>query len=293
MFWSPATYDYGATGTRPPQDLALKANLQLQGNQIQGQKDLMGQQQGFEGQQNALTRALQDAMQTKQIGSNERLQGNQLGFEGGQNELTRALQERMQGNQLNFQGTQAGLDRTQAEKLQGNALSNQLQIAGMPIAFARERFNTLLPMVSGALGGAMGSGGGGGGAMIGATGAPSSVYTPQQIDQQVNAMKAGNQQSAATQQRENAASNAAGGFGSSSPLLQALNQQAQLGAMSANTAGERDLRLNAAGANAKQGLGAATMMNQAQAAFQANANDAERNQLQARSSLVAALAGML
>lgn len=292
-FWAPATYDYGSTGTRPPQDLRLPGQLTLQRQQFDNESSLLGQRQGFEGQQNALQRAMTEAMQGRQLGFQGEQAAADRGFQGGQSALDRALRERMQSSQFGFQGEQAALDRTQAERLQNAALSNQLTIAGMPIEFARERFNQIFPMVQGAVAGA----GTGGGAAMGSPGgierAPGTVYTPGQIDQNVNAMRAGNSQAAATQQRQNAAANAAGGFGSNSPLLAALNNQAALGALAANTGGERDIRLGAASANAKQGLGAASANNQARAAFEANAIDAQRNQLQSRSSLIAALAGML
>ena len=291
-FWSPVTYG-GATGTRPPQDLRLPGQLQIQRNQFDNESSLLGQQQGFQGQQNALQRAMQEAMQGRQLGFQGEQAAADRGFSGQQNELQRALQERMQGNQFNFQGTQADLDRRQAKDLQSAALSNQLSIAGMPIAFAREKFNQVFPMIQGAIGGigsaSAGGGGGGGQAQL----APSSVYTSGMIDQSVNSMKANNAQQSATMQRKNASDNAAGGFGSNSPLLAALNNQAAMGAMQANTSGERDLRLGAAAANAKQGLGAAQSNNQARIGFEQNANDARRTNVNARTSLLQALAGML
>lgn len=290
-FWAPASYNV-ASGTRPPQDMRLAGQLQIQNNSFENQRELEGSRMGFEGQQNALTRALQEAMQGRQLGFQSSENAANRGFQGTQADLDRAMQERMQGSQFNFQGTQADLDRRQARDLQSAALSNQLTIAGMPIEFARERFNSIFPLVTGALSGA---GATGGGAFSGgsAQSAPGTVYTPQQIDQSVNAMRAGNDRAAATQQRQNASANAAAGFGSNSPLLQALNSQASLGALSANTEGERGLRMDAAAANARQGLGAASANNQARAAFEANQIDAQRNQLQARSSLIAALTGML
>lgn len=334
MFWMPTSYDYGSTGNRPPIDLGLKSALDLQNARQQNQLELQQQQYGFEGQQNALSRALQANMQGAQLGwqgqQNElnrgfqgqqsaldralqqSMQSAQFGFQGQQNELNRnfqgqqsgadrELQRYLQGTQLGFQGNQASLDRQQAKDLQSSQLATQMSIARLPIDFQREKFGQLFPLVSSAIGGAMGGGGMGGaagssGASFGggsAQMAPGTVYTPGQIDQQVNAMKAGNNQAAATQQRQNAAATAAGGFGGHSPLLAALNNQAQMGAMQANTSGERDTRLAAAAANAKQGLGAAQANNQANIGFQQNAIDAQRNQLNARTSLIAALAGML
>lgn len=277
----------------PGVDRILQRNLQLQDNQAGHQQDLQNDSFGFQGQQNALQRAMSEAMQGRQLGFQGEQAAADRGFSGQQNELQRALQERMQGNQFNFQGTQAGLDRAQAKDLQSAALSNQLSIAGMPIAFAREKFNSIFPLVSGAIGGmgggASAGGGGGGQAQM----APGSVYTPGMIDQSVNSMKAGNAQQSATMQRKNASDNAAGGFGSNSPLLQAMNNQAQMGAMQANTSGERDLRLGAATANAKQGLGAAQANNQARIGFEQNAIDARRTDVNARTSLLQALAGMM
>lgn len=275
----------------PGTDRLLGRNLQLQNNEARLRQDSDAQRFGFEGQQNALSRALQEATQSRQIAFEGEQSGLDRGFRGSQSALDRALSERMQGNQFNFQGTQAGLDRAQAEKLQAAQLSNNLSIAGLPVAFAREKFNSIFPLVSGAIGG-MGGGAGVGGGSVAQRG-PGVVYSQGMIDQGVNAMKAGNQQAAATQQRANTAANAAGGFGSNSPLLQALNNQAQMGAMQANTSGERDLRLGAAGANAKQGLGAAQASNQARIGFEQNAIDARRTDVNARTSLLQALAGML
>lgn len=235
-FWSPVTYDYGATGTRPPQNLGLAADIDRMNAQKRNQSALMDQSQGFQGQQAALDRALQDAMQ-------------------------------------------------------GRSLQNQFNIAKMPIDFAREKFDQVFPFVTGAIGSA-----GPGSASATPTSpqlAPDTVYSPQQIDQSVNAMKAQTDRAVGTQKRANEQATAGSGFGSNSPLLAALNSQAQLQGLAARTEGERGLRLDAAGANAKQGLGAATANNQARAAFEANANDAVRNQLNARTSLIAALAGML
>ncbi len=231
-FWSPVSYDYGSTGTRPPINLGLQGDLDKMAQNQKNQSALMGQQQGFQGGQNALDRALQ-----------------------------------------------------------GEAMQNQFNIAKLPVDFAREKFNQVFPFVTGAIGNANGPAGTPNPTQPEL--APNSVYNPQQIQESVNAMKGANAKEVGTQQKANAANNAAGGFGGNSPLLQALNNQASLQGLAATTEGERGLRLDAATANAKQGLGAATANNSARAAFEGTANDAVRNQLNARTSLIAALAGML
>ncbi len=76
------------------------------------------------------------------------------------------------------------------------------------------------------------------------------VLNPQQVQQQVNAMRAHNDQKAQTQMQGNSQDLAGRGFGSNSPLLAALQGQAQANNLATNTAGARDIRLNAAQMNA-------------------------------------------
>lgn len=309
----------------------LGQNLGFQGTQAGLNRDFQGTQAGLNrdltSSQNALDRSLQQALQGNQLGFQgtqaglDRQQqltvlGQQQGFQGNQSALDRALSQTLQGNQLGFQGTQAGLDRTQQTALQNSALANQRAIAEMPIDFANRKFNALMPMISGAIGGigggggGMGGGGGGGGGAVmgggagtyggggggghgGMGGAPGNVFTPDQINQQVNSAKAGNEVKSGTLQRQNANQNAAGGFGSNSPLLQALNNQTQLQTMGANQDAERQTRFAGAEANAKQATAGAQERDNAAAQFQANDINRQGNLLQSRSSLIAALAGMI
>ena len=101
--------------------------------------------------------------------------------------------------------------------------------------------------VSGALGGALNAGTGvpAGGPNIQVGG----VYNPQQIQQQVNATRAQNDQSTATQMNTNAAQTSGRGFGSNSPLLAALQGQAQGQNLATNTQAEQTLRTTAAQQN--------------------------------------------
>jgi hypothetical protein len=80
------------------------------------------------------------------------------------------------------------------------------------------------------------------------------VWNPEQIQQQVNATRAQNDQSMQTQNRAAASDLAARGFGSNSPLLAALQGQNFASNLGANTQAEQQLRTTAAQQNAQQTL---------------------------------------
>lgn len=81
------------------------------------------------------------------------------------------------------------------------------------------------------------------------------VLNPQQIQQQVNAMRAGNDQTGASQMAQQGRDTAGRGFGSRSPLLAALRGQTQANTLAENVGGEREIRLGAAQQNAGHLLG--------------------------------------
>ena len=112
------------------------------------------------------------------------------------------------------------------------------------------RFGQIFPWLTGQLGGL--------GAMsrTGGQSPPSpeitvgGVWNPQQTQQRVNAARAQNDQSLATQQRGNAEKLSAGGFGGNSPMLAALQGQAASANRATNTTSEREIRNTAAEQNA-------------------------------------------
>lgn len=117
--------------------------------------------------------------------------------------------------------------------------------------FKQDRFNSVFPWLQSQL-----SGIGGQLATAGGQSGPSpeisvgGVWNPQQTQQQVNAARAKNDQSAQTTMRTNAQSLGAQGFGSNSPLLASMNNQTQAGNLAANSAAEMGLRTGMAKDNA-------------------------------------------
>lgn len=144
---------------------------------------------------------------------------------------------------------------------EGNKLQFQAQMA--PIDWSKEKFGKVFPLVQGLL-----SGGGSQGQLVGGAPrpqpavTPGGVYSDQETQQQVNAARAGIDQQAASQGRAAATRLAGQGFGGRSPLLAALQGQIQGQAMAAGADAERQTRLGAAEANAKQRLAAEDLMQQ-------------------------------
>lgn len=118
------------------------------------------------------------------------------------------------------------------------------------------------------------------------------VYSGAQIQQRVNATRAQNDQSAATQTRNMQKDLAGRGFGANSPLAMELAAQFHGQGLAANTAAENDLRFNAAGANADQILKAQQAQSgNYQAQLQA-ATSLQNTKAQQQSALLQALASM-
>lgn len=78
------------------------------------------------------------------------------------------------------------------------------------------------------------------------------VLTPEQIEQQVNAARASNDQGTASRTRDFTARASGQGFGANSPLVMAMNQSFQNANMATNADSERGIRLGAAEKNAGQ-----------------------------------------
>ena len=168
-------------------------------------------------------------------------------------------------------------------------LAQQKELALAPLDWAKQRFNTILPMLQGAIGG-MGGAPGANVPVPQITAGP--VFSDQQIQQQVNQARGATDAGTATQQR-NVAQNLAGrGFGSNSPLQQAL--QTNLGAMGRQTGAEQEtnIRLGAAQQNAQQKLASQQAAAQAQLGAAQIGVEAQRPWWQYRTSLLGALAGL-
>jgi hypothetical protein len=142
-----------------------------------------------------------------------------------------------------------------------------------------QRFNALLPILTGQFG------------RIGQS-APNpnitvgGVYNPQQLQQQVNTMRGQNDQQMATQNRTAQQSLGGRGFGSNSPLLQAIYGQNAASNLGANTQGEQSLRSNVAQMNAKQLLDSQTNLAQQQ-------TERQRNAATMFGSMMSAIGGMI
>jgi hypothetical protein len=225
---------------------------------------------------------------------------------------SQAAQDRAADAARGHQGTQAGLDRTAAGQkadsdrsfaatqadsdrtFQGgqNQADRDLQFKlGMaPVDFAREKFNTLSPLLTGLIGNQTGPG-----TEVGGTSTPlpqinqGPIWSPQQVNQQVNAAKGSNSQMAASQQQQAATKTAAQGFGSRSPLLAALQGQIGASQMAANTDAERNIRFDTAKDNAKHTLD--TQVAGQNQWMDANSIDVERRK--AKNQHTSALAGIL
>lgn len=137
-----------------------------------------------------------------------------------------------------------------------NVARMQAEAAKYPAQLQQERFNQVFPWLQGQIGGLMGNlsqsvgGASGQGPHISA----GPTINPQMMQQQINAMRARSGQQLATQQRMNASQASARGMGAQSPLVQAMNNSAAMGARAQQMGGERDIRLGAATTNAEQTL---------------------------------------
>jgi hypothetical protein len=119
------------------------------------------------------------------------------------------------------------------------------------------------------------------------------IWNPQQVQQQVNQSTAQQIQGAQTQQRTQAQQMAGQGFGSRSPALAQMQNNAMSQAMANAASNAGNIQYQAAEGNAKQNLGAES---QAQAGwYQQQQQDIARRSLdqQYQSSLAAAMAGLV
>lgn len=174
------------------------------------------------------------------------------------------------------------------------------QQAQLPWNFKQGVFDKTFPLLQGLI-----SGGGGGGLNFGRVGGentplpqlPNSfVYSPQQIQQQVNAAHSTADTGAATQKQQIGEQMAGRGFSGRSPIAMALQQAADVTGRAQGADQERQIRFGAAGQNAQQALGVGQL---AQTAWQGfNQADIARRQAAVDAALggqrnMAALIGAL
>lgn len=181
--------------------------------------------------------------------------------------------------ELASRGQLAGLQaQTQREGYasQERQAQTQADAAKFPAQLAQQRFNTAFPLVqntlssalngqgsmpawlgggtqgAGGMGGAGGAGGAGGGQQPLISARP--VYTPGDVQQQVNLQRSSNDQATAGKMRQMDNSLAGRGFGTGSPLAQALGVGMQQGNLATNTQNETQTRMSAKQMNAGQVL---------------------------------------
>lgn len=158
------------------------------------------------------------------------------------------------GQDVASQTAQLGADTAR----RGQDLSFQASMA--PINWSRERFGQLFPLVQSELSGGVDRVGGASRPLPGVT--VGGVWDDNQVQQQVNAARAGIDQRTAGRQQQAGRSAAGRGFSPSSPLLQALSTQIGNAGMAAGADAERGIRWDAAEGNARQRLSAEQLAQQ-------------------------------
>ncbi len=218
-----------------------------------------------------------------------------VGLQGRKTLADQQAQASDQTFQRGMQQAELG-NRTQLTRMQNRGENRRAQIAAnasmYPAQLQQERFNTLLPLLQGALGG-QSQYSVGGQSQQGPAISSRPVWDDSQVNQRVNLMAAQNSQKAASQMNAAQQQAAGNGFGSRSPLLAELNARYQGQAMANTTRGENDLRWNAAQGNAQQVL--AAQQAQEQQVANRNQEDIERRKTWSgyQSSLLGALAGLM
>lgn len=237
-------------------------------------------------------------------GTQERIaQGQLSGMLSGQ-QAQEWIAGQQAATQLSGYQTQKDIAAQQAATQQAG-FGSQERIAGVqaeaakyPATLAAQRFGQVFPYVQSQMA-ALGPGGGGGGG--GGSTAPADrefitgggVYSPADIQAQVNATRAATDAATEAAIRGQGEQMSGRGFSSRSPLAQALAGASRGQGMASNAAAEQSLRWTAAQGNAAQRLAA----EQAQAAEYASRReeDIKRAQIvaQQQSALLSALAGMV
>lgn len=189
-----------------------------------------------------------------------------------------------------FQGNQAGLERG-AENYRAQLASQTQEYLGN---LQNSRFNRVFSALHHALGG---FGFGGGGQVGPAGGSPEisvgPIWTPQQIQQQVNQQRARNDVGTGTELKRISQDVAGRGFATGSPLQQALNQQTQMSNLIANTQAGTQIPWQAAQGNAAQVLATQQARESQFAARQQEAIERARVQSQYATGIASSLSGLL
>jgi hypothetical protein len=162
----------------------------------------------------------------------------------------------------------------------------------LPAQLAQQRFNSVLPLLSGQIGGNADPYVIGGNLPPAPNISTSGVYNPQQIQQQVNTQKAANDQSTATQQRSMQQGLAGRGYGANSPLSQALGAGLQNQNLATNTGNETQTRLGAQQANVQQSFAGQQAQQQQYAQNQQLQIQRAQPYFQRQNTLIQALSGM-
>jgi hypothetical protein len=158
--------------------------------------------------------------------------------------------------------------------------ADEKQIALAPWNYRQGVFNKTFPLLQG-LTGDLGGGNAKfdtvGGTPTALPGLPAStVWSDQQVQQQVNNARAQGDAKAANQSRDIQQEMAGRGFGAKSPLAMAMTQGALGQAAAGNADQEREIRWNAAKGNADQGLQVGQLAQKQWSDF--NTNDVQRRQ---------------
>jgi hypothetical protein len=119
------------------------------------------------------------------------------------------------------------------------------------------------------------------------------VYSPGQIQQQVNQSLAATGATTASNIKQAQQRAAGSNLGANSPLAQALAGQAQAAGLQASEQARTDIPLKAAQANAAQALGVGGLANQQYASQMSAATQQYQSQLAQQNAIFQAIMGML
>lgn len=164
----------------------------------------------------------------------------QLGLLGNNYSADQQCAASQYGADQQFAQTRYTTDATQ------NQFNQRLQ-------FARDRYNQLFPMVQSQYN-SLGQGSQQGGYGQPPTIDTGGVYSPQQIQEQVNSVQAQNEQKGASALRQSQRSLGGRGFGTNSPLLAQIQSNLAIGTQAANAQAAQQIPFTAAQANASQRL---------------------------------------
>ncbi len=230
-----------------------------------------------------------DGRQQRQFGQDRDLLNLQLGQRERDSVREDALGRAGLQNQMGIAGIQA--------RTQGEVARMQTEASMLPARLQQERFGQVFPYLRDALGGTAGDlqSGYRGQGQVGnqPTIDADNVLSEQQIQQQVNAGRASNDQRTGGAQRALAQRMAARGYGTNSPLAMELGVGLSNQNLAQNSTLERETRYDAAQGNAKQRLGAQTAREGQFASRQQE--DIERNRVASGryNALLGALAGLV